>query len=120
MIEIIVPASLLTVENIVFAWDLYNYYMYASTIYSGIYYTTKAYKLSKKTGKYLYSIFGNKSNSGHKMIPSDFFKNTKLKNDWEVYENGNLISLIDFELDVIEDNDWIYINHNKKKSIKLD
>jgi hypothetical protein len=89
---------LLTVGNIMLAWDIYNYYVVFNTMYNGVYYSGKAIKIS-------YSLF-------QKLYPYN-----KNKNMYQMLEVENECVLIkDKNIPVISVNnekDWNIIDINK-------
>ena len=49
-----IPASLITIQNAIILWNLYHYYVYAESIYKGVYYTTKVITISKNAVEYVF------------------------------------------------------------------
>ena len=49
-----IPTSLITIQNAIILWNLYHYYVYADSIYKGVYYTGKVLKTSKDIVEYVF------------------------------------------------------------------
>ena len=98
--------TILTINNIFIVWDVYHYYLYATSIYNGVYYTSKCIKITGKLGNYLLNkILKNDKNL--------YLNKINLINEWEIMdEKGNVESLFNFEFDIDDDNnnDWVIIN----------
>ena len=57
-----ISASLITIQNAILLWNLYHYYVYADSIYKGVYYTTKVITISKNAVEY---VFVNNKKEDH-------------------------------------------------------
>tara|TARA_Y100000991_G_C21933556_1_gene331942 strand:- start:730 stop:966 length:237 start_codon:yes stop_codon:yes gene_type:complete len=57
-----IPSSLITIQNAILLWNLYHYYVYADSIYKGVYYTTKVITISKNAVEY---VFVNNKKEDH-------------------------------------------------------
>jgi hypothetical protein len=49
-----ISTSLITIQNAIILWNLYHYYVYADSIYKGVYYTGKVLKTSKDIIEYVF------------------------------------------------------------------
>lgn len=56
-----IPTSLITIQNAIILWNMYHYYVYADSIYKGVYYTSKVINISKNVVEYVF-INNNKTN----------------------------------------------------------
>ena len=84
-----IPTSLITIQNAIIIWNLYHYYVYADSIYKGVYYTGKILKTSKDIVEYVFV--------------DNFSKHTP---DIDLDSKNT----IDIDLDSENDEEWIIIN----------
>jgi hypothetical protein len=93
--------TILTINNIFIVWDFYHYYLYATSVYNGIYYTSKCIKITSKFGLYLLTKTGKNDK---------YLNKINLTNEWEILDDkGEMQSMFNFEFDIKDEDEWVII-----------